>query len=150
MYSIVMFVTGTNSDVPGLLAFQWLKSNSPGSVVGSCARPSCSFTLARRNRSTMNAPCSSRLWPDSVEISPGSGTILKMSSHHRPSSLLQNSSVPWLEHADGQVRLVHCTSVLMPRLGSRSASARPFRPVPAITSRASSSSPSGTGWYGEA
>ena len=34
MYSIVMFVIGTNSVVPGLLAFHWLKSNRPGSGRG--------------------------------------------------------------------------------------------------------------------
>ncbi len=72
----------------------------------------------------------------------------KMLSHHRPSSFDQNSSVPWLLHALGQVRLVHWTSVDMPRTGSRSASARPFRPAPAMISRASSSSVSGIGSYG--
>ena len=55
MYSIVMFVMGMNSVVPGLLAFQRLKSNRPGRSVGSGARPSCSFTFARRYRLTMKS-----------------------------------------------------------------------------------------------
>ena len=60
MYSRVMLVTGTNNVVPGLLAFHWLKSNSPGRVVGNWARPSWSLTRARRNMSTrMSACCSS-------------------------------------------------------------------------------------------
>src|ERR1039458_3575150 len=110
MYSNVMLVTGTNRVVPGLLAFHWLKSNKPGRVVGSSARPSLSFTRARRNSSTMKSACFSSESPDTIEISPGSGTIPKIFSHHRPSSLDQNSSVPWLLQALGQVRLVHCRS----------------------------------------
>ena len=65
-----------------------------------------------------------------------------------PSSLVKKSSVPWLEHELGHVRVVHCTSVLMPWAGSRSARFRPVRPVPAVQSSASSSSVSGTGSYG--
>src|ERR1700690_3870211 len=148
MYSSVMFVTGTKSVVPGLLAFHWLKSNNPGRVVGSSARPSLSFTRARRNMSTKMSAWRSSDSPDSIESSPGSGTMPKMLSHHSPSSFDQNSSVPWLLHALGQVRLVHCTRVDMPRTGSRSASARPLSPAPAMTSSVSSSSVSGTGSYG--
>ena len=48
MYSRVVLVTGTKSVVPGWLAFHWLKSKRPGSVVGSGARPGWTSTLARR------------------------------------------------------------------------------------------------------
>ncbi len=50
MYSRVVLVTGTKRVVPGWLAFHWLKSNRPGSVVGSGARPGCSSRRARRKR----------------------------------------------------------------------------------------------------
>jgi hypothetical protein len=66
----------------------------------------------------------------------------------RPSSLVKNSSVPWLERELGQVRVVHWTRVLIPRAGSRSPRSRPVRPVPATHRSASSSSESGTGAYG--
>ena len=36
MYSRVMFETGRKSVVPGLFAFQWLKTNRPGRPVGIC------------------------------------------------------------------------------------------------------------------
>ena len=46
MYSRVMLETGRKSVVPGLFAFQWLKTNSPGRPVGICARPGSSCSLA--------------------------------------------------------------------------------------------------------
>ena len=80
MYSRVVLVTGMKRVVPGWLAFHWLKVNRPGSVVGSGARPGCSSTLARRYSSSSHSTCASCGFPDSVAISPGSGTTPNMSS----------------------------------------------------------------------
>ena len=49
MYLRVVLKTGTKSVVPGWLAFHWLKSKRPGSVlVGSGALPGWTSTFARR------------------------------------------------------------------------------------------------------
>ena len=68
-----------------------------------------------------------------------------MSRNQVPSSLVKKSSVPWLEHELGQVRAVHWTIASAPIEGSMSPRFSPVRPVPATSSRASSSSVRGTG-----
>ena len=79
MYSRVMFETGRKSVVPGLFAFQWLKTNRPGRPVGMCARVGSSCFLAPRTSSRMKSTCWSRVLFWSVEISPSSGTRFHMS-----------------------------------------------------------------------
>ena len=80
MYSRVMLETGRKSVVPGLLAFQWLNTNSPGRPVGIWARSAESGTLARRApaRRIQSTWASSDL-PWRVEISPCSGIRFHMS-----------------------------------------------------------------------
>ena len=79
MYSKVMLLMGRNSDVPGLFAFHRLKAKRPGSVVGSCARPSCSVRFPRRVISTSTSACFSTGLPATVSSSPGSGCMFHMS-----------------------------------------------------------------------
>ena len=79
MYSSVMLETGRNRVVPGLLAFQWLKTNSPGKPVGIRARAGSSWTLARPTSPRIQSTWASSGLPDRVAISPGSGTRFHMS-----------------------------------------------------------------------
>ena len=79
MYSSVMFDTGRNSVVPGLLAFQWLNTNRPGRPSGISARPSLSCFFAPRTIWRMKLTWASRPLFCSVEISPSSGMRFHMS-----------------------------------------------------------------------
>ena len=79
MYSRVMFETGRKSVVPGLFAFQWLKTNSPGRPVGIWARPGESCFLAPRTSFRIHSTCASIGLPWRVETSPCSGIRFHMS-----------------------------------------------------------------------
>ena len=79
MYSRVMFETGRKSVVPGLFAFQWLKTNRPGRPVGISARAGSSCFLAPRTSSRIQSTWASRDLPWRVDSSPSSGIRFHMS-----------------------------------------------------------------------
>ena len=79
MYSNVMLETGRKRVVPGWLAFQWLKTNSPGRPVGIWARAGSSGTLARSTSPRIQSTWASSGLPERVAISPSSGTRFHMS-----------------------------------------------------------------------
>ena len=147
MYSSVMFDTGTNSVVPGWFAFQWLNTNNPGNPVGSSAR---GLRAAPSPGASGRGLLDLRLdgLAGQRRDSPGSGISFHMSRKNMPSSFVKKSSVPWFEHDDGHVRVVHWTNASAPCVGSMSPRFSPVRPVAATSSSASSSSDSGTGSYG--